>query len=124
MELSLSGSLAFSSKALSIYRLDASNRSSVIHNEAIVPCPIKWFYKNKNKLKEYEQYKSIRYFIYSNIFITVYGGYALSKNYVSIDAVIELMKSKNDKFYILLYPAYLMSVKLLGFVKKIRRSIR
>lgn len=124
LELSLKGKLAFSAKPLSVYRLDASNRNGVIHKKAIVPCPLKWFYEKRTKLKEHEQYKSIRYFIYSNLFITVYGGFALSKNYVSIDAVIGLMKKNNDKFYILLYPAYLIPVGLLDFVKKIRRSMR
>ncbi len=124
LALSLQGSLAFSAKVLSIYKLDASNRSATIHKEAIVPCPLKWFYKNKEKLKMHKYYSSIRKFIYSNILITVYGGLALSKNYISIDAVIEEMKSNNDKFYILLYPAYLMPVGLLAFIKKIRRKLR
>ncbi len=124
LELSLKGTLAFSAKALSIYRLNASNRSADNHHEAIVPCPIKWFYKNKKQLKEEKNYKSIQKFIYSNIFITVYGGFSLSRNYVSIDAIIELMKQNRDRFYILLYPAYLMPVGFLNFIKKIRRKLR
>lgn len=124
IELSLKGKLAFSAKPLSIYRLNTSNRSGKIHHEAIVPCPLKWFYKNQNKLNAHRLYKSIRHFIYSNIFITVYGGFALEKNYSSIAAVIELMKKNGDRFYVLLYPAYLFPVRLLNFIKKIRRNLR
>jgi len=124
LELGLKGSLAFSSTPLSIYKLDASNRSSTIHKEAIVPCPIKWFYKNRDELKAHTYYDSIKKFIYSNIFITVYGGFSLSKNHISIDAVIDLMKQNNDRFYLLLYPAYWIPISLLEKIKKIRRSIR
>ncbi len=124
LKLGLKGSLAFSAKPLSIYRLDASNRSANIHQEAIVPCPIKWFYKNKKELKKSKNYYSIKKFIYSNIFITVYGGFALTRNYISIDAVIELMKKNKDWFHILLYPAYLMPIGFLDFIKKIRRKLR
>jgi len=124
LTLSLHGRLAFSGKPFSIYKLDASNRSGVIYKEAIVPCPIKWFYKNQKELKEEKNYKSIQRFIYSNIFITVYGGFALSRNHISIDAVIELMKQNRDWFYILLYPAYLMPIGFLDFIKKIRRKLR
>jgi len=124
IELSLKGKLAFSAKPLSIYRLNASNRSGKIHHEAIVPCQLKWFYKNKNKLNMHRRYKSIQHFIHSNIFITVYGGFALEKNYSSISAVIELMKKNGDWFYVLLYPAYLFPVRLLNLIKKIRRNLR
>ena len=124
LQLSLKGGLAFSAKPLSIYKLDASNRSSTIHDEAIIPCPIKWFYKNRDELKRDKNYDSIKKFIYSNIFITVYGGYGLSKNYVSIDAVINLMKQNSDKFYFLLYPAYWIPITFLEKIKKIRRSLR
>ena len=124
LELGIKGNLAFSAKPLSIYRLNSSNRSADNHEEAIVPCPLKWFYENQRKLKEEQNYKSIKKFIYSNIFITVYGGFALSRNYISIDAVIELMKQNRDWFYIFLYPAYLMPVWFLEFIKKIRRKLR
>ncbi len=124
LRLGLQGSLAFSANPQSIYRLDASNRSSSIHQEAIIPCPLKWFYDNKKDLKKAKNYNSIKKFIYSNIFITVYGGFALSRNYVSIDAVIKLMKQNRDGFYILLYPAYLMPIRFLDFIKKIRRKMR
>ncbi len=124
LELSLVGNLAFSAKPLSVYKLDASNRSGEMHKEAIVPCPIKWFYAHKEKLKLHRNYKSIRKFIYSNIFITVYGGFALSKNSISIDAVIELMKKNNDRFYLLLYPAYWIPIWLLDGIKKLRRGLR
>ncbi len=124
LRLGLKGSLAFSAKPLSIYRLNASNRSATVHKEAILPCPIKWFYENQQELKEHKQYKSLKKFIYTNIFIIVYGGFSLSKNYVSIDAVIQLMKKNRDLFYILLYPAYLVPVGLLEFIKKIRRRLR
>lgn len=123
LKLSLKGPLAFSAKPLSIYKLNASNRSGVIHKEAIVPCPIKWFYKNRENLKRYKNYKSIRRFIYSNLLINVYGGFALDKNYDSIQAVISLMKKNNDFFYFLMYPAYFIPVNLLNFIKKIRRKI-
>jgi len=118
IELSLKGNLAFSSKPLSIYKLDASNRSNVIHKEINIPCQLKWIYKNQEKLT-----KDIVSFVHKNIFITVYGGFALSKNYDSISAVIELMKKNNDKFYLLLYPAYLIPVRLLNLIKIIRRSM-
>jgi len=124
LSLGLKGSLAFSAKPLSIYRLNASNRSAANHQEAIVPCPIKWFYENQKQLKEEKNYNSIKKFIYSNIFITVYGGFALSRNYISIDAVIQLMKRNRDWFYLLLYPAYLMPIGFLEFIKKIRRELR
>ena len=124
LRLGLKGSLAFSAKSLSVYRLNASNRSATVHKEAVLPCPIKWFYENQQELKEHKQYKSLKKFIYSNIFITVYGGFALSRNYVSIDAVIKLMKKNRDWFYILLYPAYLVPVGFLEFIKKIRRKLR
>jgi len=124
LALSLQGNLAFSAKPLSIYRLDASNRSASMHKESVVPCPIKWFYENKQELKKEKNYQSIKKFIYSNIFITVYGGFALGGDYGSIGAVIKLMKVQKDYFYLLLYPAYLMPVKVLEFVKKIRRSMR
>jgi len=122
--LSLHGNLAFSAKPLSIYKLDAANRSGAIHKEAIVPCPLKWFYKNRDYLKKYEQYKSIKYFIHSNILITVYGNFVLSKNYISVDAVIKLMKKNSDGFYFLLYPAYWIPMRLLCFIKNIRRKMR
>ncbi len=124
LELSLKGSLAFSSKPLSIYKLDASNRSATLHTKAMIPCPIKWFYKNKKTLQEYRYYNSIKKFIYSNIFITVYGGFALEKNYVSINAVIKLMKDNNDYFYILLFPSYLLPIRLLNIIKIMRRKLR
>jgi glycosyltransferase involved in cell wall biosynthesis len=124
LELSLLGTLAFSAKPLSIYRLDASNRSHMIHKEAIVPCPIKWFYQNHKRLKTHKYYTSIKKFIYSNLFITVYGGFGLSKNHRSIDAVIELMKQHNDRFYLLLYPAHWIPVWFLDLIKKLRRKMR
>ena len=124
LALSLLGGLAFSAKPLSIYRLDASNRSHIIHKEAIVPCPIKWFYENQEKLKVYPYYRSIRKFIYSNLCITVYGGFGLSKNHISINAVIQHMKQNNDWFYLLLYPAYWIPVWLLNLIKKLRRKMR
>ena len=124
LELSLKGKLAFSPKYLSVYKLDATNRSCAIHKEAVVPCPIKWFYKNKDKLILNQQYKSIKKFIYSNLFLTVYGGYGLSQNHTSISAVIKLMKKNKDKFYILLYPAYWMPIWFLNIVKNIRRALR
>ena len=124
LELSLKGKFAFSAKPLSIYRLNASNRSGHINSEAIVPCQLKWFYKNKYMIQAHQDYKSIQYFIYSNIFITVYGGFTLEKNHISISAVIDTMKRNDDMFYLLLYPAYIFPVRLLKFLKKIRRNIR
>lgn len=123
LELSLLGSLAFSAKPLSIYRLNASNRSATIHTEAIIPCPIKWFYQKNSELQAHRYYKSIRYFIYSNIFVTVYG-LGLDRNYSSIKAIIELMKSKRELFWILLLPALWLPTRLLEYIKKIRRSVR
>ncbi|CAA6819070.1 MAG: Unknown protein [uncultured Sulfurovum sp.] len=124
LELGRKGSLAYSSNRLSIYRLNGSNRSVSVHSEAIVPCPLKWFYKNKEKLQNEKNYESIRKFIYSNILITVYGGFALSKNYQSISSIIQLMKKQNDRFYLLLYPAYLVPLKLLEILKKLRRKMK
>jgi len=124
LKLSLNGGLAFSAKPLSIYKLDASNRSGIIHQEAIVPCPIKWFYKNREQLRVHQHYKSIRHFIYSNIFITVYGGFALGGDRASIEAVIKLMKQNKDRFYLMLYPAYWVPVSFLQKIKKIRRGLR
>lgn len=124
LELALQGSLAFSAKPLSIYRLNASNRSATIHNEAIIPCPIKWFYKNQVKIESHKYFKSIKKFIYSNLFITVYGGFGSSKDHSSIDAVIDLMRKNNDKFYLLLYPAHWMPVWFLEKIKQLRRKLR
>lgn len=124
LELGCRGILAYSSNPLSIYRLNASNRSTTIHSKAIIPCPLKWFYNNQVKLRNEKNYESIRKFIYSNILITVYGGFALSKNYHSISAIIRLMKKQNDWFYLLLYPAYFLPLRLLEVLKKIRRKIK
>jgi len=124
LELSLKGEFAFSAKPLSIYRLNATNRSTQIHYEAIVPCPLKWFYKNKNTLQTYREYRNIRYFIHSNTFVTVYGRFALQQDHVSIDAIIKLMKKNGDWFHLVLYPAYFLPVKLLARVKQIRRNRR
>jgi len=124
LELSLIGGVAFSASPLSVYRLDASNRSFMIYKEAIVPCPIKWFYANQERLRSHKYYKSIRKFIYRNIFITVYGGFSLIGDILSIDAVIRHMKKNNDIFYILLYPAYWVPVWLLESIKKLRRKLR
>jgi len=124
LELSLLGSLGFSAKPLSVYRLDSYNRSGVIHKEAIVPCPIKWFFKNKEKLKLHEYYSSIRRFIYSNIFITVYGGYALRRDNASIRAVINEMKNRKVLFRFILYPAFLMPIGFLEYIRYCRRKLR
>ncbi|CAA6820067.1 MAG: Glycosyltransferase family 2 protein [uncultured Sulfurovum sp.] len=124
LELGVKGSLAFSAKALSTYRLNASNRSSTIDDKGSIPCPLKWFYKNKEELKKEKNYKSIQKFIYSNIFITVYGGFVLSGNYSSITAVIKLMKEHNDWFFVCIYPAYLVPISFLEVIKKMRREIR
>jgi len=124
LELSLHGKLAFSAKPLSIYRLDASNRSSTLHKKAIVPCPIKWFYKNKQQLKTHTQYRSLKKFIYSNILVTVYGGFGLSRDHASIDTIITLMKENHDPFYLLLYPAHWIPVWILKSIKKLRRKMR
>jgi len=48
LELSLKGKLAFVNKPLSIYKLNASNRSGEIHKEPLIPCQLKWIYKNKD----------------------------------------------------------------------------
>ena len=123
IELSLKGKFAFSAKPLSVYRLNAFNRSGQIHKEAIIPCQLKWFYKNIEIIKKHKLYKSIKKFIYSNIFIITYG-LALDKNYISIKAIIDYMKKNKDYFYIFLLPSFIIPVRILDFIKKTRRKLR
>ena len=116
IELGLKSKLAFSSKHLSIYKLNASNRSGIIHKDVVIPCQLKWIYKNKNRVT-----KKIKDLVYKNLLITIYGGYAMNGDYKSIKGIIEFMKEKKDNFRFLLYPAFFMPVKLLDIIRKIRR---
>ena len=68
IELAKKGKLAHSSKALSIYKLNALNRSGDIHKEPIIPCQLKWIYQNRDRIT-----KDIIKFVHKNILITVYG---------------------------------------------------
>ena len=115
IELSLKGKFAFINKPLSIYKLDASNRSGVIHKKPIIPCQLKWIYKNKDKAMP-----DIIKFVHKNIFITVYGN---TYNKIFVKEVINFMKENKDLFYILLLPAKIIPSKLMDNIKKIRRKL-
>ncbi len=116
IELALKGKLAFSAKSLVIYRLNASNRSNQIHKEAIIPCQLKWIYRNKSNVT-----KDIIKFVHKNILITVYGGFAFEENYENIKAIIEYMKENKDRYRYYLYPALFCPKILLKILRKIRR---
>ncbi len=116
IELSIKGNLAFSSKPLSIYRLNTTNRSNVIHEKTIIPCQLKWIYKNKNRAT-----KDIIKFVHKNILITVYGNVA-DGNYKFAKDVINFMKKNNDWFWIFLLPSLFLGERFLNKIKKIRRK--
>lgn len=115
IELSLKGKFAFINKPLSIYKLDANNRSGDIHQNPVIPCQLKWIYKNKNKAVP-----DIIKFVHKNIFITVYGN---TYNKIFVKEVINFMKENKDLFYILLLPAKIIPSKLMDNIKKIRRKL-
>jgi len=114
MELALKGKLAFSKKALSIYKLNASNRSGEIHKEYPIPCQLKWIYQNRDRVT-----KDIKKFVYKNILITTYGNNKkFAKN------IIEYMKKEKDYFYLLMYLRFFLPTNFLEIVKNIRRKFR
>jgi glycosyltransferase involved in cell wall biosynthesis len=123
LELSLKGKLAFSPKPLSIYKLNATNRSGEIHKEPIIPAHLKWFCKNREKLKNTKYYEDIKKFIHSNIMVNAYG-MALERNKKNVACIINYMKANHDYFYLALYPALWMPLRILNFVRKIRRKLR
>ena len=111
IELAKKGKLAHSSKPLSVYKLDASNRSGDIYKKPIIPCQLKWIYQNKAT-------KDIIKFVHKNILITVYGndrGFAKE--------IIYFMKKNGDLFYIFLLPKLFLPNHLLKIIKYIRRKI-
>ena len=112
IELSLKGKFAFINKPLSIYKLDATNRSGEIHKEAIIPCQLKWIYKNKDIVT-----KDIIKFVHKNILITTYGN---NKEFAK--AIIQYMKKNSDYFYIFLYPRLFLPAHFLDFIKNFRRK--
>ena len=114
IELSLKGKFAFVNKPLSIYKLDASNRSSSIYKEPIIPCQLKWIYKHKAT-------KDIIKFVHKNILITVYGNIA-DGNKEFAKVVIDFMRKNDDYFWIVLLPSLFISKKFLNFIKKLRRK--
>lgn len=118
IELSLKGKFAFVNKPLSIYKLDASNRSGDIHKEPIIPCQLKWLYKNNNIITS-----DIKNFIYSNIFITCYG-MVLNNNKQNVKAIVSYMKQHHDLYYIFLIPSLFLPSFILQVAKKIRRKLR
>ncbi len=111
IELSLKGKFAFLNKTLSIYKLNSSNRSGKIHKTSI-PCQLKWIYKN-------EATKDIINFVHKNILITIYGN-AYNKKFV--DAIIDFMKKNKDFYYLYLIPAKFIPLKLMNFIKILRRK--
>jgi glycosyltransferase involved in cell wall biosynthesis len=123
LELALSGKLAFSPKPLSIYKLNANNRSGKIHKEPIIPAHLKWFYKNTKILNKNLYYKDIKKFIHSNIMVNAYG-MALDNNKKNVIYIINYMKTNNDYFYLVLYPALWIPFRFLNLIKKIRRKLR
>lgn len=118
IELSLKGKFAFSKKALSIYKLDASNRSSVIHKEPIIPCQLKWIYNNRDKVTQ-----EIIDFVHKNMLVTCYG-MALEGNVKNVKAIVDYMKTNGDKYYLFLLPSLFLPHSLLSAIKKIRRAGR
>jgi glycosyltransferase involved in cell wall biosynthesis len=123
LELALKGKLAFSPKPLSIYKLNATNRSGEIHKEPIIPAHLKWFYKNTKILNKNLYYKDIKKFIHSNIMVNAYG-MALDNNKKNVIYIINYMKTNNDYFYLVLYPALWIPFRFLNLIKKIRRKLR
>ncbi len=116
IELSLKGDLAFSSEPLSIYRLNTSNRSNLIHKKTIIPCQLKWIYKNKDRVT-----KDIIKFVHKNILVTVYGNVAEGNKQFAKD-VINFMRKNNDYFWIFLLPSLFLDKRILNIIKKIRRK--
>jgi glycosyltransferase involved in cell wall biosynthesis len=118
IELSLKGRFAFLNKALSIYKLNASNRSINTHKNPIIPCQLKWIYKNKDRAT-----KDIRKFVHKNIIITVYG-LAANGDREFAKEVIKYMRQNNDYYWLFLVPALFLDRSLLNFIKQLRRRIK
>ena len=116
IELYLKGRFAFVNKALSVYKLNASNRSNKIHKKPLIPCQLKWIYNNKNRVN-----KNILEFVHKNILITVYGNVAQGNREFAKE-VIKFMKKNKDYFFIFLIPSLFISQKLLELIRKIRRK--
>jgi glycosyltransferase involved in cell wall biosynthesis len=112
IEFALKGKLAHSSKPLSIYKLDASNRSGDIHKEPIIPCQLKWIYKNRDRVT-----KDIVKFVHKNILVTVYGN---DRKFAK--KIIDFMKKNGDLFWILLIFKFIIPQNILDIVKNIRRK--
>jgi len=115
IELSLKGRFAFVNKPLSIYKLNASNRSGKIYNKPLIPCQLKWIY-NKNRIN-----KDIKEFVHKNILITVYGNVA-DGNKEFAKKIIKFMIKNKDYFFIFLIPSLFMNQKLLELFRKKRRK--
>jgi len=118
IELSLKGKLAFVNKPLSIYKLNASNRSGDIHKEPLIPCQLKWIYKNRDRAT-----RDIVKFVYKNILITAYGN-AVDEKKEFVKNLINFMKQNRDYFWILLLPSLFINRELLAIIKNIRRKLR
>ena len=118
LELSLKGKLAFVNKPLSIYKLNASNRSGEIHKEPLIPCQLKWIYKNKDRVT-----KDIIKFVHKNILIIAYGN-AANGDKEFVKNVIKFMKENRDYFWILLLPSLFINKKILTMIKNIGRKLR
>jgi len=118
IELSLKGKFAFVNKPLSIYKLNASNRSGDIHKEPLIPCQLKWIYKNRDIAT-----KDIIKFVHKNILITVYGN-AVDGKKEFVKNLINFMKQNRDYFWILLLPSLFINRKILTIIKNIRRKLR
>lgn len=118
LELSLKGRFAFVNNPLSIYKLNASNRSNVVHKEPTIPCQLKWMYQNKERVT-----REIVEFVHSNMLITCYG-MSLDGDMQNVKAIISYMKERNDRYYFKLLPALFFPSFLLKIVKSVRRSMR
>ena len=118
IELSLKGKFAFVNKHLSIYKLNASNRSGDIRKEPLIPCQLKWIYKNRDIAT-----KDIIKFVHKNILITVYGN-AVDGKKEFVKNLINFMKQNRDYFWILLLPSLFINRKILTIIKNIRRKLR
>jgi glycosyltransferase involved in cell wall biosynthesis len=114
MELALNGKLAHSSKALSVYKLDASNRSGSIHKDIIIPCQLKWIYQNRKRAT-----KDIINFVHKNILITCYAN---DREFTK--SVIKFMKKNGDLFWIFLIFKFILPDTFIRRVRDFRRKYK
>ncbi|MEM5947467.1 glycosyltransferase family 2 protein [Spirochaetia bacterium 38H-sp] len=120
--LSTLGDLAFSGRNLSIYKMNATNRSISPSTEGIIAYNIKWFYTTPS-LKELQNYKGIKKFIRKNSLINAYY-LALNKDIASLKKTIYFIKQYDFLLFLMLLPAFFMPRFFLRIIKHIRRKFR